>query len=354
MNPFNLSGPEFLVFYILFSAVVLVVAWHFRRQAESGPTPRMDLSDPYLIACLRGGETEALRLGVLALIDRGLLIADNTWIGRAAHATQEDTHNAVEAAVLRAVGTGTTVSSILNDVSLREECRTYREKLEEEGLLPDESTKSQRWRRFLLASMALAGVGVNKIAIGLSRDRPVVFLFILTIAAVIVLAGASFPRLTARGRQAIDDIQAIYGGLKDRACDIHRGSATAEMLMLVAVFSVTALPPTEYAFARTIFPQTGRWIPQTASWIGGGDGSCGGGGCGGGGCGAACCVRLGGRGGCGACGWWQLPQPAEVSPPDSARDENWPWEASLISTGSTSAKWWLTTSSTLPGGSVDR
>src|SRR5262245_27194394 len=166
MNPFNLSGPEFLVFYILSSAVVLVVAWHFRQQAESAPPPRMDLSDPYLIACLRGGEAEALRLGVLALIDRGLLIADNAWIGRAAHATQEDTHNAVEAAVLRAVGTRTPVDSILNDVSLKEECRPYREKLEAEGLLPDESTKSQRRRRFLLASMALAGVRSEERRVG--------------------------------------------------------------------------------------------------------------------------------------------------------------------------------------------
>lgn len=284
MNPFNLSGPDFLVFYVFFSAVVLGAAWYFRRQAESGPTPKMDLSDPYLIACLRGGETEALRLAVLALIDRGLLIADNTWIARAAHPTPKDIHNAVEAAVLRAVGTRTPVASILNDVSLKEECKPYREKLEAGGLLPDESTKSQRRRRFLLASMALAGVGLIKIAVGLSRDRPIVYLFILTIAAVLVLAVASFPRLTTRGRQAIDDIQAIYSGLQDRASDIHCGSATAEMLMLVGVFGVTALSPTEYAHAWTIFP-------EAASSAGGGDSSCGGGGCGGGGC-----------GGCGGCG----------------------------------------------------
>src|SRR5262250_1744269 len=134
MNPFNLSGPDFLVFYLFFSAVVIGAAWSFRRQAESGPTPRMDLSDPYLIACLRGGETEALRLAAFALIDRGLLIADNTWIERAAHATPKDTHNDVEAAVLRAVVTRTPVASILNDVSLKEKCRPYREKLEAGGL----------------------------------------------------------------------------------------------------------------------------------------------------------------------------------------------------------------------------
>jgi uncharacterized protein (TIGR04222 family) len=287
MNPFNLSGPDFLVFYVIFSVVVLGAAWYFRQQAESGPTPKMDLSDPYLIACLRGGETEALRLAVLALIDRGLLIADNTWIERAAHATQKDTHNAVEAAVLRAVVTRTPVASILNDVSLKEECRPYIEKLEAGGLLPDESTKSQRRRTTLLASMALAGVGVIKIAIGLSRDRPILFLSILTIAAVTVLAlvATSFSRLTTRGRQAIDDIQGIYSGLKDRASDIHHGSATAEMLMLVAVFGVTALPLTDYAFARTMFPQA------ASSSGGGGDSSCGGDGCGGGGC-----------GGCGGCG----------------------------------------------------
>jgi uncharacterized protein (TIGR04222 family) len=126
---------------------------------------------------------------VLALVDRGLLIADNTWIERAAHATQKDTHNAVEAAVLRAVVTRTSVDSILNDVSLKKECNPYREKLEAGGLLPDESTKRQRRRIFLLASMALAGVGVIKIAIGLSRDRPILFLSILTIAAVHLAGG---------------------------------------------------------------------------------------------------------------------------------------------------------------------
>jgi uncharacterized protein (TIGR04222 family) len=290
MNPFNLSGPDFLVFYIFFSAVVLCAAWYFRQQAESGPVPKMDLSDPYLIACLRGAETEVLRLAVLALVDRGLLIADKTWIERAAHATQKDTHNAIEAAVLRAVVTRTPVASILNDVSLKEKCRPYLEKLEAGGLLPDESTKRQRRRIFLLASMALAGVGVIKIAIGLERDRPILFLSILTIAAVIVLAlrVGSFSRLTARGRQAIDDIQGIYSGLKDRAYNIHRGSDTAEMLMLASVFDVTALPPTEYAFARTMFP-------QADSSSGGGDSSSGGGGCGGGGCGGGC-------GGCGGCG----------------------------------------------------
>jgi hypothetical protein len=47
MNPFNLSGPDFLVFYILFSAVVLVVAWHFRQQAESGPTPKHDYDSSF-------------------------------------------------------------------------------------------------------------------------------------------------------------------------------------------------------------------------------------------------------------------------------------------------------------------
>ena len=66
-------------------------------------------------------------------------------------------------------------------------------------------------RIFLLASMALAGVGVIKIAIGLSRDRPILFLSILTIAAVIVLAlrVASFSRLTARGLKSGTKLQDV-------------------------------------------------------------------------------------------------------------------------------------------------
>ncbi len=73
MNPFDFYGPEFLVFYFVFSAVVIgtlvLLRWRDRLPAAAKPT----LDDPYLVAFLRGGEVEALRVVTLSLIDRGLL-----------------------------------------------------------------------------------------------------------------------------------------------------------------------------------------------------------------------------------------------------------------------------------------
>ena len=80
MNPFDLRGPEFLLFYFCFSLVVIFALAILRRRAESGPAPKIDLGDPYLIAYLRGGEHEALRVAVISLVDRGMLAMDDRII----------------------------------------------------------------------------------------------------------------------------------------------------------------------------------------------------------------------------------------------------------------------------------
>jgi hypothetical protein len=44
-----------------------------RRAGESAEPPAVNLSDPYLIAYLRGGKNEVLRIATVTLIDRGYL-----------------------------------------------------------------------------------------------------------------------------------------------------------------------------------------------------------------------------------------------------------------------------------------
>jgi uncharacterized protein (TIGR04222 family) len=82
MNPFNLPNLEFLLFYLCFSVVIIIAMVLFRILAESGDPPKMDLSDPYLIAYLRGGENESVRVAVISLIDRGILAPDGQKIRR--------------------------------------------------------------------------------------------------------------------------------------------------------------------------------------------------------------------------------------------------------------------------------
>src|SRR5260370_40221545 len=73
MNPFDLSGPAFLVFYICVALMVITLLKLVIDEEEGGAPRALPLSDPYQIAWLRGRTPEAARIAVLSLIDRGLL-----------------------------------------------------------------------------------------------------------------------------------------------------------------------------------------------------------------------------------------------------------------------------------------
>src|ERR1700687_5193637 len=78
MSPFDLRGPEFLVFYIALGLVMFLVLYVARQWAEPTDAVRIDLSSPYLISYLRGGKNELLRVATISLIHRGLLKVSGT------------------------------------------------------------------------------------------------------------------------------------------------------------------------------------------------------------------------------------------------------------------------------------
>src|SRR5260370_8111360 len=73
MNPFDLSGPSFLVFDICVSLIVIIALKLAIDEAERGAPRALPLSDPYHIAWLRARTPEAARIAVLSLIDRARL-----------------------------------------------------------------------------------------------------------------------------------------------------------------------------------------------------------------------------------------------------------------------------------------
>jgi len=312
MNPFDLRGPEFLLFYFCFSLAVIIAIVVLRRRAESGDAPRIDLGDPYLIAYLRGGEDEALRLAVISLVDRGALAMDGKFIRRADHVTSGMVKYPIEYEALKKFGaTGEEASvfeaaSVLADDSLKSALQLYRDKLERAGLMPDANVRRDRRMRLLLALMALGVVGVIKIQIGLSLGKPVALLVVMMIAAMAIAAVFSFPRLTALGKATLEDITNLYSGLRTRINSFSPGGGSAELAMFAAVFGVAALAGTQFAYAEDLFRRTTSssiWGTSASSSCGtsacssggssDGGSSCGGSSDGGGGCGG---------GGCGGCG----------------------------------------------------
>jgi uncharacterized protein (TIGR04222 family) len=324
MNPFELRGPEFLLFYFCFGLAVIIAIVVLRRRAESGDAPRIDLGDPYLIAYLRGGEDEALRLAVISLVDRGVLAMDGKFIRRADHVTSGMVKYPIEHEALKkfdATGEEASVfeaASVLADDSLKSALQPYRDILERAGLMPDANVRRDRRMRLLLALMALGVVGVIKIQIGLSLGKPVALLVVMMIAAMVIAAAFSFPRLTALGKATLEDITNLYSGLRTRVNSFSPGGGSAELAMFAAVFGVAALAGTPFAYAEDLFRRTTSssfWGTSASSSCGtstcssassfcgtstcssggssDGGSSCGGSSDGGGGCGG---------GGCGGCG----------------------------------------------------
>src|SRR5688572_23530311 len=86
MFPFTLPGPQFLLFYAVFAAAVILALFFLRSHLESVPHDTVDLNDPYLFACLRGGPKEVLTASLLGLIDRGLLTTKGSIVSQSANA----------------------------------------------------------------------------------------------------------------------------------------------------------------------------------------------------------------------------------------------------------------------------
>lgn len=290
VNPFEWYGPEFLIFYAALSLLVIGALVWFRKKAEAGAAPRLELADPYLIAHLRGGANEVLRVAIVSLVDRDLLQADGAQLRTRPEVSPDAVRHPVEKALIRHFSAGGEAASVFDNHGLEQSCESYRARLEGAGLLPDEATRNARRLRLLAALAVLAGVALIKIFIGLARERPVLLLVISLAVAASVTSAVWSPRLTARGKAALEDIQSLYGGLKDRAFSLRAGGATAEVAMLAAVFGIGALEAEAFAYTKTLFPKAVK--PSTGSSCGGSCGSSCGSSCGGGGCG----------GGCGGCG----------------------------------------------------
>jgi uncharacterized protein (TIGR04222 family) len=285
MNPFDLSGPSFLVFYVGLGLIVIIASKLVIDEAEGGAPPTLPLSDPYQIAWLRGGTPEAARIAVLSLTDRGLLAVSGDNLVNSSHA-QPVVREPIESAILtRCRPFGTAATAVLDDPGVERACALYRARLERLQLMPDAAMRARRYRWFALAAALLLGVALGKIAIAFGRGRyNVGFLIILTaIGLGVVWFLVRHPR-THLGNRMLKDLQRLFRALRQRAATLRAGAMTSDAMLLAAVFGISALPAAGFVDFLRVYK-------KAASSDGGCGSSCGSG-CGGG----------GGGGGCGGCG----------------------------------------------------
>ncbi len=284
MNPFDPSGPSFLLFYIILAVIVIIGLKLVLDEAEGGAPPALPLSDPYQIAWLRGRTPEAARIAVLSLIDRGLLAVSGDNLVNLSSA-QPSVREPIERAILaRCAQSGTPATAVLDDPAVERACAPYQARLERLQLLPDAAMRAQRYRWFAIAAAVLLGIALGKIVIAFGRGRyNVEFLIILAVIALGVVWFLVRRRRTRLGNRMLKDLQRLFRALRQRAPTIRPGAMTSDAMLLAAVFGISALPATGFVDFLRVY--------KKAASSGGGCGSSCGSGCGG-----------GGGGGCGVCG----------------------------------------------------
>ena len=284
-SPLDLRGPDFLAFYAIVSLCVLLLLWILRAIFEGGQAPRLETTDPYQIAYLRGGANEALRVATVMLLDRHLLAAETLDGVIVARAKPQDVRRPIEKELLRHFAQPHAPQSIFGDPALVQVCEPYQRRLTELGLLPTAADTLRRCFLLLGVVVVLGGLSVAKINVALSRGRTnILFLIVLTIVALVVALKIALPRATERGRTVLADLRRLFERLRDRAATVRPGGASAEAALLASVFGLGVLPAEHFSYATALFPKAKRSSGSCGSSCGS---SCGGGGCG---------------GGCGGCG----------------------------------------------------
>jgi uncharacterized protein (TIGR04222 family) len=305
MNPFYLRGPEFLLFYAILCAIVIVTLVLLRRTGEAGKTPKTNLSDPYLIAYLRGGKNETLRIALLSLIDRNLLTVKDQTVQTAANVTPGMVSLPLEQAILKIFAKADAATSIYSSPTLESACSVYETRLQQNGLLPDEETKAIRRKRLRFVAMILLGVGFARIFQSLATGHyNLLYLLGMMIVAILIARAYYSPRVTQSGKEFLEDVQTLYAHIRYAKLNPQQGSVSTDTMMLAAaVFGISAITDySTFAYAHTLFPKATQNPGQTSSSCGTSCGSscsssgssscsssscgssCGGGGCGGGGC----------------------------------------------------------------------
>jgi len=301
MNPLDWTGPQFLGFYAMFLVAAFIVAWvwkHALNQPAAAPEPpELDL-DPYQTAMLEGPDA-AVRGAVVALVHGGSLRCEDDELRVAAPLPGGAMH--LERAVYRSVDEQrSSLGGLREDVE--GELRRLEKSLRERGFLrtpeQDERYKSHPWLFFLVA----LGLGVAKVMVGVSRDRPVGYLVgLLFVAFVVGLSLRLFhSRRTRRGERALALLRLRHEALLHSAS--AEGSAGAmrprELALAAGLFGVGVLSLVHFPALRDYLMPVS---PSTGGGSGGGDSgwsgdssssdssSCGGG-------------DSGGGGGCGGCG----------------------------------------------------
>jgi uncharacterized protein (TIGR04222 family) len=289
-NPFDLYGPEFLLFFIV-SAVGLNLAFYLWIRWTEPETPTDSrahalMHDPYMIAYLRGGASELIKVAIFGMSERGLLQPINSLVKSDPKAIIANS-NVVERQIAAECVASIHVHDLPKNRTLCAAVDQYAQPLQQYGLIASDGEYRRRLPMGLLIAGALMALAVGKIMVALTRGRHnLVFLIMLAMVALIACQRIYKIRGTKQGAQLLAMQQALFARLKNRISRLAKSGATNEAILVAAAFGFSALPKSRFPLAHLL-----RRDPRQNSGSSSCSSSCSSSSCGGG-CG----------GGCGGCG----------------------------------------------------
>jgi uncharacterized protein (TIGR04222 family) len=289
MNPINMHGSQFLVFYFVVGALTLFfVRFRFKQQESQWPIPKLNLTDPYEIALLRGGENEALRVASLSLIDRGLLVVSGDALETKNKSALDLVLRPIEKAILRKFSLSSKAHEMFNDDTLKQACREYRTSLGRNRLVANDMVYDARKPMLWFGLLILGGLAGAKLFVAFQRGRHnVTYLIILASVYLYYLLKFYKTERTGLGDHVLTDLRNLFKGLKGRSASLKPGGETNEIALLAAVFGISALSAKKFPYIQKLFPKASTNNSSCSSNACGSScgsscgGSCGGGGCGG-------------------------------------------------------------------------
>lgn len=286
LNIFNWNGPSFLALFwslcLIGALAVLAVRNFFALPDDrSFPVQEQEL-DAYQIARLSDAGDLPTDAALATMQQaRKIHIARSGRISRwddapPSHPWEREVWNAI------AAGHGT-LSGVRS--SVRDKLKYLDLGLEQAGLLIEPSLVARVQRISLSIPLVLLLIGLSKIAIGVSRGKPVGFLLATCVALGIVMLclWSSRPRRSKRGNSYLEHLRWRHKRADLRARGATDGGAIAFSLALWGYSELDALGMAEARAAMRPVSSSGDGGSSSGSSCGsdGGGGGCGGGGCGG-------------------------------------------------------------------------
>lgn len=309
MNPLDMTGPQFLAFYVPYGLILLAFAWVVRALTSLSTSPAEGTrwapgsypreGDAYAIALLRAGAPEAVRTLLSRLASMKLIRVENQKVRAAALRNGERQLQPIELTAWQALGSGAPVNTAqaqaLVDRAVRPHFEEIRRELAEQGLVPGPERRSVLRAIQILTWLAIVGLGLAKLAVALDRGRSNVgFLILLLVVFWATIASVlKLPLRTSAGTRYLKWLQESHRGLVQKL-ETDRHERPGDLALATGIYGLGGLAtvPVLAALDSQLNPR------RSSDSSGGGGGDSGSSDSGGSSDGGSSC----GGGGCGGCG----------------------------------------------------